>query len=221
MPNLSTSPRALAQLQVDEFLRKLAGSDPTPGGGSAAALGGAIAASLVTMVAGLTVGKPGFEEVSESLELLAEQGHQIAETLVGAIDRDAAAYDGVTAAFKLPKGTDEEKSERSAAIQHAMKAAAEVPLEVATECLAAAELALVALEKGNPNACTDAGSGLLFALAGLESAVLNVAVNLDSIKDAGYVAEQKAEIAELLARAAELRSTVWSNLRPRLASLPS
>lgn len=213
--------KALTDLTVSDFLQKLAGADATPGGGSAAALAGAMSASLVTMVGGLSKGKKGLEDVAETLEILVEQGNQMTFSLAAAIDEDAAAYGGVMQAFGLPKGSDPEKAERSKAIQAAMIQAAEVPLAVATECLASAELALVALEKGNPNAASDAAVGLLLALTGLEGAALNVVINLDSIKDADYVAAKRAEVADLLTAANDLRAGVWQQLRARFASLPS
>lgn len=219
MSNASVSAKPLVELPVADFLRRLSGSDPTPGGGSASALAGAVAASLVSMVGGLTTGRAGFEEVAETIEIMVEQGHQIASVLAEAVDRDAAAYDQVTAAFKLSKATDEEKAARSAAIQAAMKHAADVPFEVAEECLAAAELAMIALEKGNPNATSDASVALLHALTGLEGAVLNVAINLDSIKDAAYVTEKTSEIKRLMARADELRAANWQIVRGRFQAL--
>lgn len=220
MSNLSTSQKPLVELEVTAFLRKLAGSDATPGGGSAAALAGALGAALVKMVGGLTVGRKGFEEISEMLEMLCEQGHEIADKLAEAVDRDAAAYNEVMAAFGLPKATDEEKAVRSQAIQAAMKLAAEVPYEVAEECLAAAELASIAMEKGNPNASSDAAVAMLLALTGLEGASLNVATNLDAIKDAEYVAAKQGELVRLFARGAELRAAMWETVRGRIHSLP-
>lgn len=213
--------KALTELQVVEFLEKLAGGDATPGGGSAAALAGAMSAALVTMVGGLSKGKKGMEDVAETLDILVEQGKQMTQSLAAAVDEDAAAYDGVMQAFGLQKGTDSEKAERSKAIQAAMVEAAEVPLAVATECLAAAELALVALEKGNPNAATDGAVGLLLALTGLEGAALNVVVNLESIKDAEYVNAKRAEVADLLSASNDLRAELWQQMRARFASLPS
>lgn len=221
MPNSSISLKPLVELSLVEFMRKLAGPDATPGGGSAAALSGALAASLVTMVGGLTVGRKGFEEVTETLDVMCEQGHAITETLTLAVDRDAEAYNGVMAAFGLPKTTDEEKGTRSEAIQAAMTVASEVPFEVAEECLATAELAAIALEKGNPNASSDAAVGLLLALTGLEGAVLNVATNLDALKDAAYASAKRQELERILQRGAELRAQMWETVRGRIKSLPA
>lgn len=221
MSSVSTSALPLVKLNLEDFLKRLAAPDATPGGGSAAALAGALSSALVAMVGGLTAGKKGFEDIKETLEILEEQGQQMMSSLAAAVDEDAAAYDGVMQAFAMPKGSDDEKAERSQAIQASMKLAAEVPLAVASECLAAAELAMVALEQGNPNAASDAAVGLLLALTGVEGAALNVVINLDSIKDADYVAEKRQEVADILAAANELRSEVWLQLRSKIPSLPS
>lgn len=212
--------KSLIDLSVSEFLAKLAGADATPGGGCAAALSGALSASLVTMVSGLTAGKKGFGDIAETLEILDEQGQQMMQSLAAAVDADAAAYGGVMKAFGMPKGTDEEKTERSKAIQEAMKQAAEVPLAVATESLASAELGMVALEKGNPNAASDAAVGVLHALTGVEGASLNVIINLESIKDAEYVEAKRKEVEELLTAAKGIRTELWEHLRSKLSTLP-
>lgn len=221
MSNSSTSLKPLVSLTVTDFARRLASSEPTPGGGSAAALAGCLGASLVSMVGGLTAGRAGFEEQAETCEVLVEQGDQIAETLSRVVDEDAAAYGAVMGAFGMPKADDEQKQARSAAIQAAMRGAADVPLRAAEECLAAAELALVALEKGNPNASSDAGVGMLLALAGMEGAVLNVATNLDSIKDAAYAEATREELRRMVARGQELRETMWEAMTARIKSLPA
>lgn len=210
----------LDRLPLPEFLGRLAGPEATPGGGSVAALAGALAASLVAMVSGLTVGRKGFEEVSEPLARIGDQGRSLAEALTHAIDEDAEAYRDVMAAFALPKADEAQKAERTAAIQTAMKRAADVPLAVANACLQAAELAVSALEKGNPNASSDAAVALLIALTGLEGAVLNVATNLDSIKDGDYVATRKEEISRLFSRGTELRAEMWNVVHTRIRSLP-
>jgi len=210
---------SLSELQLSDFLRKLAASDATPGGGSASALSGALAGALVTMVAGLSQARAS-EETAEALELLSEQGDQLMETLSGAIDRDARAYDAVVAAMRLPRATEDEKAARAAAIQGALKGAADVPLEVAEESLATAEMALLALEKGVPHAASDAGVAMALALAGVEGAILNVAINLDGLSDAGVVAPMKQELARIEARANELRRQARALLEARIASLP-
>ena len=121
----------LVELAVKEFLNKVAGSDPVPGGGSIAALNGAIASALAAMVANLTIGKKGYEPHEELMRHISEVALRQKELFVADIDRDSEAYDGVFACFKMPKATDEEKAARSAAIQEATKHAALVPMQVA------------------------------------------------------------------------------------------
>ncbi len=212
---LNSSPaKPLMALPMEEFLKRLASDAPTPGGGSVSAYAGAMAGALVSMVGTLTQGKqmPSGDEF-DGMEILIEQGHQIAQTLSEAVDRDSAAFDAVMAAFKLPKDTDEAKAARSVAIQAATKHAAEVPLEVARECLAAAELAFVALDQGNPNCASDAGVAGILAVAGLEGAILNVAINLGSIKDSEWVAAKRTECEQLLERRREIRSSLEVRLK--------
>ena len=120
----------LVDLTVKEFLNKVAGSDPVPGGGSIAALNGAIASALAAMVANLTVGKKGYEAHEELMQHIAGVALQEKDTFIEDIDRDSEAYDSVFACFKMPKATDEEKAARSAAIQEATKFAAIVPMQV-------------------------------------------------------------------------------------------
>ena len=216
----SSLAKPLMALPMEEFLKRLASDAPTPGGGSVSAYAGAMAGALVSMVGTLTQGKqmPSADEF-DGMEILIEQGHAIAQTLSEAVDRDSQAFDAVMGAFKLPKATDEEKAARSLAIQEATKGAAEVPLEVAHECLAAAELALVALERGNSNCASDAGVAGILAVAGLEGAILNVAINLGSIKDTDWVAAKRADCEKLLERRRELRTSLQTLLKEKIPAL--
>lgn len=216
----SSLTKPLMALPMEEFLKRLASDAATPGGGSVAAYAGAMAGALVSMVGSLTQGKqmPSGDEF-DGMEILIEQGHAIAQTLSEAVDRDSAAFDMVMAAYQLPKDTDESKAERSRQIQLATKHAAEVPLEVAHECLAAAELAFVALDRGNPNCASDAGVAGILAVSGLEGAILNVAINLGSIKDADWVAVKRAECEQLLERRRELRTSLQQRLADKIPGL--
>lgn len=218
---LNSSPaKPLMALSMDDFLKRLSSDSATPGGGSVSAYAGAMAGALVAMVGTLTQSKTKPEgDEFDGMEVLIEQGHAIAQTLSEAVDRDSQAFDAVMAAYKLPKTTDEEKAKRSQAIQDATKGAAEVPLEVAHECLAAAELALVALERGNANCASDAGVAGILALAGLEGAILNVAINLGGIKDAEWANEKRAECEKLLERRRELRESFQTLLREKIPAL--
>ncbi|MBW9203015.1 methenyltetrahydrofolate cyclohydrolase [Bacteroidales bacterium SW292] len=183
----------LTELTVKDFLNKVAGSDPVPGGGSIAALNGALASALAAMVANLTIGKKKYAEVQEDMQAIAQEAEELMTAFTADIDRDSDAYDRVFACFKMPKDTDEEKVARSTAIQEATKYAAQVPLEVARRaCTLMPRIAEVAL-KGNQNAVTDACVAMMSARNAVLAAVLNVRINLTSLKDAELVARLQAE----------------------------
>lgn len=183
---------------LTDFLEEMAAPTPTPGGGSASGLSGAIGASLLAMVAGLTAGKKGYEAVSEEMAQRKAALTPMRTQFHAFIDKDAKAFDMVMAAFKLPKNTDEEKAARSAAIQEATKGACEVPLEVMSLAVEALEHGVAIAEKGNKNSITDAAVGLMHLQTALKGAHLNVLINLPSIKDEAYLAEKKRLAAELL-----------------------
>jgi formiminotetrahydrofolate cyclodeaminase len=182
---------------VTEFLAALQSPEPTPGGGSAAALAGAMGASLLAMVAGLPKSKAATAEDAARLAAAGQRSTALAAELKTLVDRDSEAYRQVMAAFRLPKGTDEEKSARTQAIQLAMRAATATPLEVMRACAAAAEQGVVVAAMGNPSASSDAAVGFELLAAGLRGARLNVEINLGSIKDAEYVKKVQAEVEEL------------------------
>ena len=183
----------LTELTVKDFLNKVAGSDPVPGGGSIASLSGALASALAAMVANLTIGKKKYAEVQEDMQAIAQEAEELMTAFTADIDRDSDAYDRVFACFKMPKDTDEEKVARSTAIQEATKYAAQVPLEVARRaCTLMPRIAEVAL-KGNQNAVTDACVAMMSARNAVLAAVLNVRINLTSLKDAELVARLQAE----------------------------
>ena len=153
------------------------------------ALSAAVAASLTEMVANLTIGKKGYEGVSEEMKAIAVKAAASREKMTAAIDRDADAYQQVVTAFKLPKDTDAQKAERSGAIQDALKSAALIPLEAAKESLAIMELAGQALAKGNKNAYSDAAVAVMHARTATLGALYNVNINLADIKDPLFVSE--------------------------------
>lgn len=193
---------------LSAFVSSIASSAPTPGGGSVAAHAGALAAALVQMVAGLTIGKKKYASVDAEMKEIALQAAALSNRLAGLVTRDAEAYGAVSTAHQLPQGTEEEKRARAAAIQTALLGAAEVPLETARACVAVAELALAAAQRGNQNAVTDAGVAALLAETGCRGAAYNVRVNVTSLEDrrAGQVLAK--ETGELVARVAELAAGV-------------
>ena len=192
---------------VDAFLADVASASPTPGGGSVAALAGALGAALSVMVAGLTVGKKRYAAVEPEMKELAARGRALQSQLRGLVDRDASAYDGVRAAYALPKGDTAAGDGRSEAIQNALLFAAQIPLETALACAGVAELAAIVAERGNSNAVTDAASAALLAEAACKSARLNVRINLASlaIPSTAGVPSPDAAAAPQLPRLHELR----------------
>lgn len=191
----------LRQLPIDEFSARLSSEEPAPGGGSASAAVAALGTGLLIMTCNFTIGKDKFAEVEEDMRELREELEPIRVWLLATIDRDSEAYDAVVEAFKLPKGTDGEKTARREAIQAAMVGAAEVPLDVARRCMRALDLASTVVELGNPSTLSDAGCGARFVEAGLRGALYNVRINLGSIKDEDYVARTSAEVERISAKA--------------------
>ena len=187
----------LTKLTVEDFVGQLASANPTPGGGSASALAGAIAAGLVEMACNLTVGREKFRDVEEDLKVVLARSGELREQLMAAVEEDTAAYDQVSQAYKLPKGTDEEKGARTAAIQAALKYATEVPLKVALAAMEVSQLALIALEKSNPNVASDARVARVIADAAREGATANVEINLGSITDGKFVERMRDELEGL------------------------
>ncbi len=187
----------LIDLSVKEFLNKTAGSDPVPGGGSNAALNAAIAAALTEMVANLTIGRKKYEDKEEMMKQISSSASAFRNGFIQDIDADSDAYNKVFEAFKLPKETDEEKAVRSNQIQAATKIAAEVPMEVARKAYTMMDIIVQVAENGNQNAVTDACVGMMTARTAVLSALLNVRINLSSIKDEEYVARMKEEADRL------------------------
>lgn len=188
---------ALVERSVRELLNAFSSSDPTPGGGSASALASSVGVSLLMMVAGLPKTKHNSDDDRAALSGASAALDPLRGQLADAIDDDAAAYDGVVAAYKLPRGTDEEKHTRTDAIQRALKAATEVPLGVMRRSAAALHTAQVVAVHGHPGASSDVGVAMALLRAGLEGARLNVDINLESIADAAYVAEVRGEVERL------------------------
>lgn len=207
----------LTELTVKDFLNKVAGSDPVPGGGSIAALNGAIAAALAAMVANLTIGKKNYADCEELMKQIAERAAGLKEEFVADVDRDSEAYDRVFACFKMPKATDEEKAARSAAIQEATKFAAQVPMEVARRAYGLMDTIAQVARKGNQNAVTDACVAMMAARSAVLAALMNVRINLGSLKDKEFVLAMQAEADRLeqqaLAKEKELLDEINRTLR--------
>ena len=193
----TAQPEHAAAASEYAFLDALASSSPTPGGGSAAAWTCAEAAALVSMVARLTVGKKKYQAVEPQMWTLIEQAEPLRAQLQDAVKEDAAAFEQVMQAFKLPKDTEEQLETRRAAVQQATLLAATVPLETAVKALSVMRLAEIAVEKGNLNAITDAATAAHLAAAGLTAAAANVSVNIAGLEDEKERTEFQSELEAL------------------------
>ena len=187
----------LARLPVDEFCEVTASDTPAPGGGSVSALCGALAASLSTMVAKLTIGRKGYETVEADMQAAIVELERIRQTLLKAIDEDATAFNDFMAAKKLPQVTEDEKAIRKEAMQVALKRATEVPLRVARESAMIFDYARLMLDSGNTHAVTDAMVSALTARTAVLGALLNVRINLGSINDADFLESTQQEMIAL------------------------
>jgi formiminotetrahydrofolate cyclodeaminase len=177
----------LVDQSVRDILASFSAPDPTPGGGSASALASAVGVSLLMMVAGLAKTRNGSDDDRAALAAASAALVAIRDELTAAIDGDAAAYDGVISAYKLPKATPDEQQTRSAAIQRAMRTATDIPLSVMRLSAAALEHATAVETYGNPSAASDVGVAIALLDAGRHGAQLNVETNLGSLKDQDLV----------------------------------
>lgn len=187
----------LTKLTVEDFVDQLASPSPTPGGGSASALAGAMAAAMVEMACNLTVGREKFRAVEAELQTVLARATQLRQQLLSSVDEDTEAYNKVSEAYKMPRSTDQEKTARAAAIQAALQYASEVPLAVARAAVEVYQLGQVAMDKSNPNVASDVRVALLLAQAARDGAVANVEINLDSISDEAFTERMRAELEEL------------------------
>ena len=187
----------LSDLTIKEFLERTASSKPIPGGGSAAALSAALAAGLTQMVAALTIGRKGFEDVETKMQRIVEEAAGLREKCLQNVDRDSDAYSAVIDAFRLPKSNAEENQTRKQAIQDALQYASRVPLETAELAAKIIALAGQVTKKGNPNAVTDGAVAGMLARTAVLAGAMNVRINLASIKDRQFIGRMSARVEEL------------------------
>ena len=190
-------------MALADLLDAFASNDPVPGGGSASALAGAVGASLLLMVAGMVKTKSGTPEETADLAAAAARIRPLRDRLGGLVESDSEAYAAVAAAFKLPKGNDEEKAARKTAIQAGTRQATEVPLDTMRACRDALRHALVVARCGNRNATSDVGVAIELLLAATRGAGLNVDINLGGLADQEYVERARWERGDLERSAAE------------------
>jgi len=199
----------LVKLPVEEFSRVLGSNSPAPGGGSVAALSGALGANLVSMVCSLSIGKKDYESFDNELTEALKLAQTLSEGLLKRVDLDTEAFNRVMAAFKMKKQTEEEVKSRTEAIQAGFKEAVRSPLGIARECLDVLRLANKLLGKSNTNALSDLGVASLQAYAGLEGAIMNVKINIPSIRDTNFVSETSLEVSALLEEGTRVGNNIY------------
>jgi methenyltetrahydrofolate cyclohydrolase len=206
----------ITQSSVEKFLDDLASGNPTPGGGSAAAIMGAMGAALVSMVCNVTIGKKGYEGVEAEMKAVLHESEKVRKRLTAMVAEDIAAFDSIMAAYKLPKATDEDKASRSAAIQAGLRSATEAPLDCARVCAEVIVLARRASEHGYLNVISDGGVGVLAGFTGLRSAALNVHINAPALKDRTFAERATAELEKLVEFGAAESEAVYKIVRKKL-----
>ncbi len=202
----------LSDLELKAFLAKTASGSPVPGGGSIAALSASISASLIEMVANLTIGKKGYEKTEEKMTDMADKAYRYREKFVTDIDRDADAYQQVLAAYGLPSASEDEKAIRKKSIQKALKGACLVPLGVATDTFKLMEMAKAIVEEGNKNALTDGAVAVMMAKTAVLAAIYNVKINLISIKDEAFINKIRKQIVHLEKETIHLERDILSKV---------
>ena len=202
----------LGNLKVTKFLEKTAEGTAVPGGGSIAALCAALSASLSEMVANLTIGKKGYEAVQKEMKEITAAASKLRKKLVKDIDKDAAAYNAVMKAFKMPKNTEKQQERRSKAIQSGLKNASLVPLGVARDTFLIMGLTAKVIRKGNRNAATDGAVAALTARAAILGALYNVKTNLNFIDDHKFLKEITKEVRSMERRVAKKEKEILSHV---------
>ncbi len=202
----------LAELKTAEFVDLLASDAPAPGGGSAAALEGALGAALTAMVCGLTVGKKKYAEFQELAESAQAKATDLKARFVDVMDRDTEAFNVVSAAFGMPKETDEEKAARSAAIQKGLEGCTKTPFEMMELAVETLELTASILGKSNDSAASDLGVSALSLRAAIQGAWLNVLINIGSLKNKELAEDYRAKGETLLAKALPLADQIYDTV---------
>ena len=202
----------LAELTTAGFTDLLASDAPAPGGGSAAALEGALGAALTAMVCSLTVGKKKYAEHEELARSVQAKANELRTRFVDVMDRDTEAFNVVSAAFGMPKATDEEKAARSAAIQKGLEGCTKTPFEMMELAVETLELTASVLGKSNDSAASDLGVSALSLRAAIQGAWLNVLINIGSLKDQELAADYRQKGEALLARALPLADEIYNTV---------
>lgn len=201
----------------EEFVEVLASKEPTPGGGGASALTGAIGVALGNMVGSLTVGKKKYAEVEGEIKQMMAASDKLQAELLDLVQKDAECFEPLAAAYRMPKETEEEKAEKERVLEQATKDACRVPFEIMEKCCQGIDLCGEFAEKGSVMATSDAGAGAIFCKAALQAASLNVYINTKSLKDREYakMANEKSDamLKEYMAKADAIIESVFAALK--------
>lgn len=202
----------LAEMQVTEFVNLMASDAPAPGGGSAAALEGALGAALTAMVCALTVGKKKYADVQELAVESQKKAEDLKARFVDVMDRDTEAFNAVSAVFAMPKDTDEQKAARKAAMQEALKGCTKTPFEMMQLAYETLELTRSLVGRLNASAASDLGCSALSLRAAIQGAWLNVLINISGIADEAFAAEYRKNGEALLAKALPLADEIYEEI---------
>lgn len=202
----------LAEMQVTEFVNLMASDAPAPGGGSAAALEGALGAALTAMVCALTVGKKKYADVQELAVESQKKAEDLKARFVDVMDRDTEAFNAVSAVFAMPKDTDEQKAARKAAMQEALKGCTKTPFEMMQLTCETLELTRSLVGRLNASAASDLGCSALSLRAAIQGAWLNVLINISGIADEAFAAEYRKNGEALLAKALPLADEIYEEI---------
>ena len=202
----------LAEMQVTEFVNLMASDAPAPGGGSAAALEGALGAALTAMVCALTVGKKKYADVQELAVESQKKAEELKARFVDVMDRDTEAFNAVSAVFAMPKETDVEKAARKAAMQEALKGCTKTPFEMMQLACETLELTRSLVGRLNASAASDLGCSALSLRAAIQGAWLNVLINISGIADEAFAAEYRKNGEALLAKALPLADEIYEEI---------
>lgn len=207
----------LLDSSLNEFLAQLASKEAVPGGGSVAAVSGAMAAGLITMVCALTIGKKKYAEVEDDVRALQDRAESLRQELQELAEADVDAFRRLSVAYKLPRETSADVAIRRDAIQQATRIATDVPLRTARAAANVLPLCQPAAEKGNSAAISDVGVAALLAQAAVRSALLNVNINLHSLEDAIYVRKTRAQVQEITATLHDDTEAIMALVNAQLA----
>jgi len=203
--------------EVETFLDALASQSATPGGGSAAAIIGAMGAALVSMICNLTIGKKKYADVEPEMKEVLGKAEALRHKLTGMIEDDVKAFDAVMGAYGMAKETDQQKAARDKAIQAALKQATDVPMRCCHAAREVIDLGAIAADKGNLNVISDAGVGVLAAYAALRSAALNVFTNARMITDKTFAEAKLKELNGLLAGAEAATEKAYGTVKGKVS----